>query len=91
MATKMPLPTWSSQKACQHIGHLGLTLAKAKQLRKTLQQHLLEQQATALIRSQVHLYLQYLLAGKVRIVRQARPNWQTGVCSRLLTASLVLC
>jgi hypothetical protein len=30
------------EKACQRIEHLGLTLAEAKQLLTTLQQHLLE-------------------------------------------------
>jgi hypothetical protein len=39
------------EKACQRIEHLGLSLAEAKQLLKTLQQHLLEQQATAFVRS----------------------------------------
>jgi hypothetical protein len=39
------------EKACQRIEHLGLTLAEAKQLLKTLQQHLLEQQAAAFVRS----------------------------------------
>lgn len=38
------------EKACQRIEHLGLSLTEAKQLLKTLQQHLLEQQATAFVR-----------------------------------------
>jgi hypothetical protein len=42
------------EKACQRIEHLGLTLMEAKQLLKTLQQPLLEQQATAFVRSRVH-------------------------------------
>jgi hypothetical protein len=37
------------QKDCQRIEHLGLTLADAKQLLKTLQQHILEQQTTAFL------------------------------------------
>src|SRR6266542_3601348 len=36
-------------KACQRIEHLGLTLAEAKQLLTTLQQHRLERQATAFV------------------------------------------
>ncbi len=39
------------EKACQRIEQLGLTLAESKQLLKTLQQYLLEQQATAFVRS----------------------------------------
>jgi hypothetical protein len=37
-------------KACQRIEPLGLTLAEWKQLLKTLQQHLAEQQATTFVR-----------------------------------------
>jgi hypothetical protein len=37
------------EKACQRLEHLGLTLAEAKQLLATLQQHLVEQQATAFV------------------------------------------
>ena len=39
------------EKACQRIEQLGLTLAESKQLLKTLQQQLVEQQATAFVRS----------------------------------------
>jgi hypothetical protein len=38
-------------KACQRLEHLGLTLAESKQLLTTLQQHVLEQQATAFVQS----------------------------------------
>ncbi len=37
------------EKDCQRIEHLGLTLAEAKQLLKTLQYPLLEQQTPALV------------------------------------------
>src|SRR5712692_7613488 len=38
------------EKACQRIEQLGLALAESKQLLKTLQQYLVEQQATAFVR-----------------------------------------
>ena len=37
------------KKACQCIEHLGLTLAEAKQLLNTIQQHLLQQQVSAFL------------------------------------------
>jgi uncharacterized coiled-coil protein SlyX len=37
------------EKPHQRIEHLGFTLAEAKQLLATLQQHLVEQQATAFV------------------------------------------
>ncbi|HSX81900.1 MAG TPA: ISKra4 family transposase [Candidatus Saccharimonadia bacterium] len=37
------------EKDCQRIEHLGLTLSEAKQLLKTLQYHILEQQTTAFV------------------------------------------
>jgi hypothetical protein len=36
-------------KKCQHLEHLGLTLAEAKQLLTTLQHHLVEQQTSAFV------------------------------------------
>jgi len=36
-------------KDCQRLEHLGLTLAEAKQLLATLQQHLVAQQASAFV------------------------------------------
>ena len=41
-------------KNCERIEHLGLTLAEAKQLLNTIQQHLLERQVTAFLTPHAH-------------------------------------
>jgi hypothetical protein len=40
------------EKACERIGHLGLTLTEAKQILTALQQQLVERQATAFVAAQ---------------------------------------
>jgi hypothetical protein len=44
----------SWKKPANALRHLGLTLAESKQLLKTLQQHVLEQQATAFVQRRTH-------------------------------------
>jgi hypothetical protein len=44
----------SWKKPANALRHLGLTLAESKQLLKTLQQHVLERQATAFVQRRTH-------------------------------------